>query len=376
MRRGILGIVAFVYQHVLKWVFFRIDSAVIHMRMIKNGEMLGKYQITRTMLSTVFEQKNDMLSQSIHNITFSNPIGLAAGFDHEAHLIKVMPSMGFGFETVGTITNQAYGGNPPPIMGRLPKSQSLMVNKGFKSSGADKIILRLVGQQFRIPIGVSIGRSNVRSLTNEKESISDIINAFQKFERVRVANAYYELNISCPNLFGNISFYPPKHLEALLKEIDSLRLAKPIFIKMPIGETNEAVLAMLDVITNHTVSGIIVGNLQKNRRDPSLDQEEVKRFPVGNFSGKPTWKRSNELITLAYKHFGKKLTIIGCGGVFSAEDAYEKILLGSALVQLITGMIYKGPQLIAQINNELPDLLRHDGFKHISDAIGKKSLLD
>lgn len=315
-----------------------------------------------------------MLSQTIHNISFSNPIGLAAGFDFDAHLVQAISSMGFGFETVGTVTNQAYGGNHPPIMGRLPKSQSLMVNKGFKSSGADVIITRLQGQKFRIPIGISIGHSNVRTLTNEKESITDIITAFQKFERASVANAYYELNISCPNLFGNISFYPPTHLEALLREVDSLALKKPVFIKMPINQDNAVVLTMLDVIVCHRIAGIIIGNLQKNRKDPALVQEEVQKFPVGNFSGKPTWNRSNELIMLAYKHVGEKLTIVGCGGVFSAEDAYQKILLGSSLVQLITGMIYKGPQLIAQINAELPNLFQRDGFKHISEAIGKKVL--
>lgn len=317
-----------------------------------------------------------MLSQTIHAIPFSNPIGLAAGFDFDAHLVHVVPQMGFGFETVGTVTNQAYDGNHPPIMGRLSKSQALMVNKGFKSSGADVVITRLHGQKFSIPIGISIGRSNVCSLTNEKKSISDIITAFQKFERASVANAYYELNISCPNLFGNISFYPPTHLEALLKEIDSLALDKPVFIKMPIDQDNAVVLTMLDIIVCHRIAGIIIGNLQKNRKDPALVQEEVQRFPVGNFSGKPTWNRSNELIMLAYKQVGEKLTIVGCGGVFSAEDAYQKILLGSSLVQLITGMIYKGPKLITQINAELPSLLQHDGFKHISEAIGRKSLLD
>lgn len=373
MKQSLLSAFALFYQVVLKRIFFCIEPENIHSRMIKNGEMLGKSHVAKKVLSSVLVHDNRMLSQTIHRIEFRNPIGLAAGFDNDGHITQIIPSLGFGFGTVGTVTNQAYGGNPPPIMGRLPKSQSLMVNKGFKSSGAQVICKRLSELTFTIPVGISIGRSNVRTLKNEKESIRDIIKAFDVFEKAHVANAYYELNISCPNLFGNISFYPPKHLEELLKETDTLRLSKPMFIKMPIEKTNEEVLAMLDVIVRHRVPGIIIGNLQKNRLDPALFPEEVKKFPVGNFSGKPTWNRSNELIALAYKHYGEQLTIIGCGGVFCAEDAYEKILLGSSLVQLITGMIYKGPQMIAQINTALPDFLSRDGFTHITEAIGKKN---
>jgi dihydroorotate dehydrogenase len=115
--------------------------------------------------------------------------------------------------------------------------------------------------------------------------------------------------------------------------------------------------------------------LQKNRKDQALNKDEIKKFSVGNFSGKPTEKRSNELISIAYKKYGKRLVIIGCGGVFNAKDAYKKIKLGATLVQLITGLIFEGPQLVAQINLELPKLLKQDGFSDISQAIGADSRL-
>jgi dihydroorotate dehydrogenase len=122
----------------------------------------------------------------------------------------------------------------------------------------------------------------------------------------------------------------------------------------------------------YPVSGVIFGNLQKNKQDSSLDQKEVARFAKGNFSGKPTEKRSNELISLAYKTCGEKLIVIGCGGVFNAEDAYKKIKLGASLVQMITGMIFEGPQVISDINLGLVKLLKTDGYKNISEAIGKE----
>ena len=139
---------------------------------------------------------------------------------------------------------------------------------------------------------------------------------------------------------------------------------------MPINKSDEETRVMLDIIIAYPIQGVIFGNLQKNRQDPSINQEEVKKYSQGNFSGKPTEKRSNELIRLTYQNYGDRLTIIGCGGVFSAEDAYKKIKLGASLIQLITGLVYVGPQLPAQINSGLPRLLKKDGFSHISQAIG------
>ena len=141
---------------------------------------------------------------------------------------------------------------------------------------------------------------------------------------------------------------------------------------MPINQTNNEILKMLDVISRHRIAGVIFGNLQKDRNDPSLDRKEVSKFKKGNFSGKPTEKRSNELIALAYRHYKGKLVIIGCGGIFNAENAYKKIKLGASLVQLITGLIYEGPTLVYEINRELSKFVKREGYKNISEAIGSE----
>lgn len=282
-----------------------------------------------------------------------------------------MPSIGFGFNTVGTITNLPYGGNPKPMLGRLPKSKSLMVNKGFKNKGARETADKLANLNFKIPLGISIGKTNTLNLNSQKDAIEDILSAFNVFQDSNIKNAYYELNISCPNLFGNITFYPPKNLDELLLEIDKLKLKKPVFIKMPINESDEQTIKMLDVILRHKIAGVIFGNLQKDRSNPAILKEEIK-WKVGNFSGLPTQKRSDELIALAFKHCKNKLIIIGCGGVFSTQDAYRKIKLGANLIQLITGLVYEGPLLVAKINNELPKLLKQDGFKNITEAVGSE----
>ncbi|HEU0050898.1 MAG TPA: quinone-dependent dihydroorotate dehydrogenase, partial [Patescibacteria group bacterium] len=187
--------------------------------------------------------------------------------------------------------------------------------------------------------------------------------------------SFFELNVSCPNLLSPVDFYEPAHLSELLTRILSGGLQKPLFIKMPISESDHQTRLMLDVIVRFPVAGIIFGNLQKNRQDPALVPEEVTQAGKGHFSGKPTEQRSNELIALAYREYGHRLTIIGCGGIFSAEDAYKKISAGASLVQLITGMVYEGPQLIGEINSGLVRLLKRDGFVSIREAIGKDSCL-
>lgn len=360
-----------VYTSLFKPFFFLLDPDWVHERVTAFGETLGKSKAAKDLISSVLDINSQTLEQKINGIRFEKPVGLATGFDYDAKLTQILPSLGFGFGTVGTITNSLYLGNPKPMLGRLPKSKSLMVNKGFKNQGAKVISEKLRKMNFDIPIGISIGRTNSKELATQKESIEDIVSAFNKLEQAKVKNFYYELNISCPNLYGNISFYPARNLNELLKEVNSLKIKKPIYIKMPIEKENKEVIEMLDIVVKYkSIKGVIFGNLQKDRNEPTLNQDEVKKFKVGNFSGKPTEKKSNELIELAYKHYKKQLTIIGCGGIFDAKDAYKKILLGASLVQLITGMIYNGPQLIAQINFELIELLRKDGFKNIKEAVG------
>ncbi len=339
------------YRNMVKKIFFKIDATIVHERMMKMGKRaahLGK------ITGFFFNYKPESLKTVVSGIEFQGKIGLAAGFDYTASLVNTLNAWGFGFQTIGTITNHSYEGNPPPMLGRLPKSRSLLVNKGFKNEGVEVIINRLKGKTFPIPVGISIGRTNGQSL-GQKESLVDIIEAFKKIEAAKLNLSYYELNISCPNLDGNVTFYEPSKLNELLAAIDKLKLSKPLWIKMPIEKSDKETVDMLEVIVKHSPAAVIFGNLQKNRQDPSIDQEEVAKSGKGNFSGKPTWERSNQLIELAAKKFGNKLVIVGCGGVFSAEDAKEKIRRGAKLVQLITGMIYQGPQLVNEINLNLTE---------------------
>lgn len=367
-----LLIIGFIYQNFIKPIFFLLNAEFVHNTHIFIGELIGK-TFVKNYINWKFNYRSKKLKQKILGINFEGPVGLAAGFDYEARLTQILYSLGFGFQSVGSITYSPYEGNPPPRLGRLPKSKSLMVNKGFKNLGANITAKNLSHQPVdTIPMGISMGMSNNQNINTIEKAIKDIVKTFKTFEDSEIKNNYYELNISCPNLLNtSVDFYKPLNFNQLLQSIKRLKLKKPVFVKMPISITDKMFVSLLDIINRSKfIKGIIIGNLLKDRKSSLLDKQEVNKFTVGNFSGKPCEPRSNELIKLTYKKYEKRFIIIGCGGVFNGEDAYKKIKLGASLIQLITGMIYQGPQVISQINLELEELLEKDGFKNISEAVG------
>jgi len=370
-RSFVLAKIEFLYKLLAKPFFFILPAEFVHDQAMFWGPIFGNIPVIRAVFAHFFKYENKKLHVKVGKVSFSNPIGLAAGYDYNGVFTEILPEVGYGFQTIGTISNKPCEGNESPRLGRLPKSQSLLVNKGFRNPGADAIIEKLDGRKFNFPVGISVGRTNNEETSTLETAIDDIIYGFKKFKKSKLKNSYYELNISCPNLKGNLSLYPPENLKKLLKAVDNLGISKPLFVKMPIEKTDKEVRDMLKVISSFKyVTGVIFGNLQKDRKDRSFHPDEIVRAGKGNFSGKPTFRRSNELIKLAYREYGTRLVIIGCGGVFTPEDAYRKIRCGATLVQMITGMIYEGPQRISQINHALVDMMKEDGFENISEAVG------
>lgn len=363
------------YQSILKPLLFQLDPELVHDLMTNTGELLGDFGITRQITRKLFAYEHEALKQTIDTIPFANPIGLSAGFDYNARLTSILPSVGFGFASVGTVTRNAYEGNVKPRLGRLPKSQSLLVNKGFKSLGIERVLQEhLKTSDSALQTGISIGATNSAKTSTTPAQIKDIVASFEYLlaHQSEQKLAYYELNISCPNVLGSGNLASPQSLKQILKELQQLKLTKPLWVKFPIEQSWEESKPLLSTMIAHGVSAVVIGNLAKKRTNPAINPDELVTMEQlkGNFSGKPTWDLSNALIQKTYTHFGKDITIVGVGGVFSAEDAYHKIKLGSSLVQLITGMIFGGPQLIGQINQGLVNHVHADGFDHISQAIG------
>lgn len=365
--------IGFIYRTILKPILFKFPADDIHHLFLKTGRVLGDNHKSLKVLNYFFSYQNSTLKQEVSGIVFENPLGLAAGFDYDADLIDVLPSVGFGYHTIGTVTYLPYEGNPKPMLGRLPKSQSLLVNKGFKSNGIDFILKKISDKKSSIPLGISIGSTN-RPYKNTEGMIEDIYTSFEKVLRVNNFD-YFELNISCPNLINveNLKdkFDEPLGFGMLLNKLSYLNINKPLYIKMYGEKSDEETLALCAVAVNYKwVKGFIFSNLVKDRTNPSFDKEEIESAGRGNFSGKPTEALSNNLISLVYKKYKDRFIIIGCGGIFTGADAYEKIKRGATLLQLITGMIYQGPSQISKINKELALLLKKDGYENISQAVG------
>ncbi len=332
------------------------------------GSKLGRNRLSRAIIGSFFKYQNPALHQKIWGIDFTNPVGLSAGFDKDAQLYPLVGSLGFGFAEIGTVTFKPYGGNPEPRLYRLPRSQGLVVNYGLKSAGAQAVTKTLKSCSKTIPLIVSVGRTNCRATAVLEAGIEDYCNGLKEFLKENVGDAY-EINISCPNTFGGEPFTNSNDLRRLLQKLTSLKIEKPIFLKMPINLSWENFKKLLDVALEFKISAVTIGNLNKNRNDPSI-KDPIPGGVKGSVSGKPTEKLSNNLITATYKYCGDKIKIIGVGGIFSAQDAYEKIKRGATLLELVTGMIYEGPQLISEINRGLVKLLKRDGYVNVSEAVG------
>lgn len=313
------------------------------------------------------------LGHVVHGIWFENPIGLSAGFDKNFELPLMMRAIGFGFMEGGSVTYLPCAGNPRPWFHRLPRSKSLVVHAGLANQGVEAIIHRLLsypwGALADFPLNISVAlTNNKRLIKTEEQAIADYIGSLWYIRQAR-AGQMVTINISCPNTYQGEPFTVPRMLERLLSKVDNLHLSQPIFIKMPNHLPWHVFKDLLDVIVRHNIAGVTISNLAKREAGVEL-QEALPDSIHGGLSGKPTWTRSNDLIRRTYKSYGDKLTIIGVGGVFSAEDAYTKIRLGASLVELITGMIFEGPALIGQINKGLDELLERDGFDNVSQAVG------
>lgn len=363
------------YKWILKPILFKFDPEKAHEKIKAVGCFLGKYSATRKITGIFWNYSNPMLYQNILGINFKNPIGLSAGFDKNAELTEIIPSVGFGFMEAGSITGEVCEGNPKPRLWRLKKSKSLAVYYGLMNDGCEAIAKRLKNKKFAIPVGISIAKTNCKETADTEKAILDYFKAYEAFTDI---GDYFTINISCPNAFGGQPFTDSAKLDALLKKIASIPKTKPVFLKISPDLTKKEIDDIVYVAKKFNIDGFICTNLTKNRNNANIIDKTVPE--KGGFSGKVVDSMSDELIRYIYKKTNdpstpfkaNKFIIIGSGGVFTAEDAYRKIKAGASLVQLITGMIFEGPQVISDINLGLVKLLKADGYKNISEAVGKE----
>ena len=295
-----------------------------------------------------------------------SPIGVAAGFDKNAEVYNPLFNLGFGFVEVGTITPKAQFGNPKPRVFRLEEDEALINRLGFNNSGSDEISKRIKENIKKGFLGINIGPN--KDSTNR---ISDYLICFRKFHNLA---DYITINISSPNTENLRDFHNRNELNSLIdklkKEKKELNSDVPLAIKVSPDLNDDQINEVSKIILDQEIKIIIISNTTDKNRE---DLKNINKLEKGGLSGKPIEKISNEIISKFYKILKNKTKIIGVGGVSNGNDAFEKIARGASLVQLYTGMVYRGPSIARKISNELIILLKNKGFKNVSEAIGTKN---
>jgi len=347
----------FSYQN-LKKILFKLEPETAHTIAGFGLRTVAHFPvILRTMKDHNFVTE-PIIQQKFFGRTFQNPVGLGAGFDKDGQYISAMPTLGFGFTEIGTVTPKPQDGNTKPRLFRLIEDLSIQNAMGFNNKGKEFMLRQLNKLYFfDYPLGINIGKNK---LTSEEDALKDYETLFRTFKDY---GDYIVINISSPNTPGLRDLQNEEFINAifaLAKEITT----QPVLLKIAPDMTAEDAIALCKTAVNAGAAGIIATN---TTIDYSLT-EHAKDF--GGISGALLTEKSYELFKAIGKELYGKTLLISVGGIDSAEEAYRRIKAGASLVQVYSMLIYKGPALIKEINEGLVKLLQKDGYKHISEAIG------
>ena len=330
------------YKSLIRPLLFKFDPEEVHhftFSILKNFGFL-----TKLFLPKPIEDKR--LEREVFGLKFKNPVGLAAGFDKDAKLFNELSDLGFGFIEIGTLTPKPQPGNDKKRLFRLKEDSAIINRMGFNNGGVDEAIERLKKNK-NVLIGGNIGKNKV---TPNEEAVNDYKICFEKlFSFVD----YFVVNVSSPNTPNLRELQDKKPLTELLSTLQNLNLEKskqkPILLKIAPDLTDSQLLDIIDIVKETQIAGVIATNTTLSREN--LVSEN--KTETGGLSGKPLTKRSTEVIRFLSEKSGKAFPIIGVGGIHTAQDALEKLEAGASLVQLYTGFIYEGPELINEINREI-----------------------
>lgn len=359
------------YKKIAKPVLFRMDPEKAHHLTIGGLHTLGSYKPGRWLLQSLWGVPvYPELATELWGIAFSNPIGLAAGLDKNAKSVPGLSRIGLGFMEVGTVTPKPQQGNELPRLFRLPEDGALINRMGFNNAGIDGMKHNLMSAAPRtVPLGINIGKNKVTPNEQAHEDYRACIEALYGY------GDFFVVNISSPNTPDLRSLQHGDELSLLLRTVTEemkkqhARFGgkpKPVLVKIAPDLTDQELEYMAGTIAASGVSGIICTNTTISREGLT----HKNRGEIGGLSGRPLTQRSTEVIRQMYRLTERKLPIIGSGGIFTADDAYEKIRAGASLVEVYTALIYEGPGLLRRLNEGLRLRLKQDGFKHLSEAVG------
>jgi dihydroorotate dehydrogenase len=352
--------VSFFSYQTLKKILFKLDPETAHTMASLGLRAVAHCPIALRMFKEHYFVDDKMLHQKLFGRTFKNPVGLGAGFDKDGQYITAMPTLGFGFTEIGTVTPKPQPGNPKPRLFRLPDEESLQNAMGFNNKGSHYMIQRLKKLYFfDYPVGINIGKNKV---TPEDQALSDYETLFKAFKGY---GDYIVINISSPNTPGLRDLQNENFINAIFAMAKQIT-DQPVFLKIAPDMEVEDAVRLCKVAVDAGAAGIIATN---TTIDYSLTDSPHKRS-FGGISGALLTEKSYQLFRALGKELYGKTLLISVGGIDSAEEAYRRIKAGASLVQVYSMLIYRGPGLIKEINEGLIKLLKQDGYTHISEAIG------
>ncbi|HEX6747613.1 MAG TPA: quinone-dependent dihydroorotate dehydrogenase [Longimicrobium sp.] len=306
-------------------------------------------------------------------IRFPNPVGLAAGFDKTGELFNALGALGFGFVEIGTVTAHAQPGNPHPRLFRLPEDRALLNRMGFNNPGAEAVARRLARARIEPVLGINLGKSKITPLD---EAAGDYLRSLELLEPFA---RYLVVNVSSPNTPGLRQLQDAAPLRDLLRalrvragELAAARgaAARPILLKIAPDLTDPQIEEAVGIAREEGMAGIIATNTTVSREGLRTPRARVEALGAGGISGGPLTLRAREVVSLVWRSTDGAMPIIGVGGIFTADDAWEMVRAGASLVQLYTGFIYRGPLVAREICLGLRDRLRRAGMRTLDEAVG------
>jgi dihydroorotate dehydrogenase len=373
------------YRSILRPILFsgfNVDPEWLHQQTLSSLEWLDTRSplalrsVLLDQLTRAYGYQNDRLKQTCFGCHFGNPLGLSAGFDKNGQGAGIWSHFGFGFAELGTVTQHEQSGNPQPRLFRLMEDQAVLNRMGFNNAGSaalgDRLASRMAmtSRDFAaMPLGINLGKSKVTPLENAAEDYR------VSFQRLKHLGQYFVINVSSPNTPGLRSLQSVEQLTPIFEALaQENTMKRPIFVKIAPDLLDEDILAVVDLARQSHLTGIIATNTTI-RRD-GLKTQILARTgnrvtdEAGGISGMPVRSRSTEVIHLIARHTQGEFPIIGVGGIFTADDAWEKITAGACLLQVYTGWIYEGPGMVRRILSGLVDRLDQAGLDSIDQAIG------
>ncbi|HVF43348.1 MAG TPA: quinone-dependent dihydroorotate dehydrogenase [Pyrinomonadaceae bacterium] len=360
------------YRTLLRPLLFRLPPETAHelaLHALSNGAAARALR----RVEGLTEEPSSFGELRRFGLRFKNPVGLAAGFDKNGIALRGLASLGFGFVEAGTVTNLAQPGNPRPRLFRLPLDRALVNRQGFNNEGADALARRVARGRPDCVLGVNIGKSRVVEI---EDATADYL---ASFETVRAHADYVAVNVSSPNTPGLRELQRADLLGALLGELQRRnrelaardgREPVPLLLKVAPDLGRGELELIVDVARRASVAAIIATNTTVSRGGLRTPRARVESFGAGGLSGAPLRSRSTQIVAALRRLTRGTPEIVGVGGIFDADDAWEKICAGASLVQLYTGFIYEGAGIVRRINEGLAARLEREGFRTLDEAVG------